>query len=405
MLLISVDRTAGRDTPQRKTMHANRLLKTHLATMAALLGLAACSPPQPAPPAAPPPSVTVLKLQAAPLVLSDELPGRVSAFRTADIRPQVGGIVLRRLFEQGADVKAGQKLFQLNAAPFQAETDAAAAALQSAQATANRAGVQAERLKPLMEADAISRQAYDDAVAQREQAIASVAQARAALARRRLELAFASIDAPIAGRIGAELVTEGALVGMADTAPMARIEQIDKVYVDVRQPAARLAALQGADAIGVDKLPVTILGADGRHCAQTGRIVYSGASIDAGTGDAIIRVLVDNPQRALLPGMFVRARIARAREAHGLLVPQQAVLRSGDGQAQAWVLDQANKASLRPVEVRDVIDHQYVVSKGLKVGETVVVEGQDRLQAGSVATPKTWRPAAVQASADAASTH
>ena len=396
MLVISVDRTAGRDTPQRKTMHANRLLKTHLATMAALatlLGLAACSQPREAPPAAPPPSVTVLKLQAAPLVLSDELPGRVAAFRSADIRPQVGGIVLRRLFEQGADVKAGQKLFQLNAAPFQAEADAAAAALQSAVATANRAGVQAERLKPLMEADAISRQAYDDAVAQREQAVASVAQARAALARRRLDLAFASIDAPIAGRIGSELVTEGALVGTADTAPMARIEQIDKVYVDVRQPAARLAALQAAGASGIDKLPVTILGADGKPSAQMGRIVYSGTSIDAGTGDATIRVLVDNPQRALLPGMFVRARIARARDAHGLLVPQQAVLRAGDGQAQAWVLDQANKANLRPLEVGDVIDHQYVVAKGLKAGETVVVEGQERLQAGSAATPQAWQRA------------
>lgn len=396
MLLTSVDRTAGRDTPQRKTMHANRLLKTNLATMAtmaALLGLAACSPPREAPPAAPPPSVTVLKLQAAPLVLSDALPGRVAAFRTADIRPQVGGIVLRRLFEQGADVKAGQKLFQLNAAPFQADADAAAAALQSAIATANRAGVQAERLKPLMEADAISRQAYDDAVAQREQAVANVAQARAALARRRLDLAFASIDAPIAGRIGSELVSEGALVGALDAAPMARIEQIDKVYVDVRQPAARLAALQAAGADGVDKLPVTILGADGKAYAQTGRIVFSGTSIDAGTGDATIRVLVNNPQRALLPGMFVRARIARARDAEGLLVPQQAVLRAGDGRAQAWVLDQANKASLRPLEVGDVIDHQYVVSRGLKAGETVVIEGQERLQPGSAATPQAWRRA------------
>ncbi|WP_426076277.1 efflux RND transporter periplasmic adaptor subunit [Janthinobacterium sp. PSPC3-1] len=374
-------------------MHANRPYTTTLAIAAALLGLAACSKPQEAPPAAPPPSVTVLKLQAAPVVLSDELPGRVAAFRTADIRPQVGGIVLRRLFEQGADVKPGQKLFQLNAAPFQAEADAAAAALQSALATANRAGVQAERLKPLMEADAISRQAYDDAVTQREQAVASVAQARAALARRRLDLAFASIDAPIAGRIGSELVTEGALVGTADTAPMARIEQIDKVYVDVRQPAAALMAR--ADAEG--KLPVTILGADGKAYAQTGRILYSGTSIDAGTGDATIRVLVDNPQRALLPGMFVRARIARASVPDGLLVPQQAVLRAGDGQAQAWVLDRANKASLRPVEVGDVIDHQYVVSKGLKAGETLVVEGQERLQPGVAATPQAWQRAAAPA--------
>ena len=135
---------------------------------------------------------------------------------------------------------------------------------------------------------------------------------------------------------------------------MARIEQIDKVYVDVRQPAARLAALQaaGASAGAIDKLPVTIVGADGKAYAQTGRIVYSGTSIDAGTGDAIIRVLVDNPQRALLPGMFVRARVARAQDEHGLLVPQQAVLRAGDGQAQAWVLDGANQASLRPIDGR-----------------------------------------------------
>ena len=371
-------------------MHLNRLFKKNLVLTAALSGLAACSPPQDAAPASPPPSVTVLTLQAAPVVLSDELPGRVAALRTADIRPQVGGIVLRRLFEQGSEVKAGQTLFQLNPAPFQADADAAAAALQSATATASRASGQAERLQPLVEADAVSRQAYDDAVAQRDQAVAGVAQARAALARRKLDLAFAGIAAPIAGRIGSELVTEGALVGAGDAAPMARIEQIDQVYVDVRQPAAALTAR--ADAAG--KLPVTILGADGKPYAQTGRILFSGTSIDAGTGDATVRVLVDNPQRALLPGMFVRARIARAQVADGLLVPQQAVLRSNGGQAQAWVLDQAGKASLRPVEVGDVIDHQYVVHAGLKAGETLVVEGQERLQPGVTAAPQAWKRAA-----------
>ena len=371
-------------------MHLNRLFKKNLVLTAALSGLAACSPPQDAAPASPPPSVTVLVLQAAPVVLSDELPGRVAALRTADIRPQVGGIVQRRLFEQGSEVKAGQTLFQLNPAPFQADADAAAAALQSATATASRASGQAERLQPLVEADAVSRQAYDDAVAQRDQAVAGVAQARAALARRKLDLAFAGIAAPIAGRIGSELVTEGALVGAGDAAPMARIEQIDQVYVDVRQPAAALTAR--ADAAG--KLPVTILGADGKPYAQTGRILFSGTSIDAGTGDATVRVLVDNPQRALLPGMFVRARIARASVPDGLLVPQQAVLRSNGGQAQAWVLDQAGKASLRAIEVGDVIDHQYVVNAGLKAGETLVVEGQERLQPGVTAAPQAWKRAA-----------
>ena len=382
-------------------MHPSHLSKKNMLIAAALLSLAACSKPAPEEGAAPPAAVTVLKLHAAPVVLSDELPGRVAAFRTADIRPQVGGIVLRRQFEQGADVKAGQKLFQLNPAPFQAEVDSAAAALQHAVATAKRAGSQADRLKPLVEADAISRQAYDDAVAQREQAAATVAQARAALARRRLDLAFASIEAPIAGRIGSELVTEGALVGLADATPMARIQQIDKVYVDVRQPASALAALQASGPAGVDRLPVTILGADGRPHSLAGRILFSGISVDAGTGDATIRVLVDNPQRQLLPGMFVRARIARAVQADGVLVPQQAVLRASDGQAQAWVLDGAHKASLKPISVGDVVNHQYVVSGGLKAGDTVVVEGQERLQPGATAAPQPWKPAVVATAAAA----
>ena len=380
-------------------MHPNHLSKKNMLIAAALFSLAACSKPAPDEAAAPPAAVTVLKLQAAPVVLSDELPGRVAAFRTADIRPQVGGIVLRRQFEQGADVTAGQKLFQLNPAPFQADVDSAAAALQHAVATANRASSQADRLKPLVEADAISRQAYDDAVAQREQAVATVAQARASLARRRLDLAFASIEAPIAGRIGSELVTEGALVGLADATPMARIQQIDKVYVDVRQPAAALAALQASGNGGADKLPVTILGADGQPHPVTGRILFSGISVDAGTGDAVVRVLVDNPQRQLLPGMFVRARIARAVQANGVLLPQQAVLRSSGGQAQAWVLDGTNKASLKTIAVCDVIDHQYVVNGGLKAGETVVIEGQERLQPGATAAPQPWKRAAAVATA------
>ena len=363
-------------------------LKTTL-IVTALLSLGACSrtasrtPAEPA--TAPPAVVTVIKLQSAPVLRTDELPGRVAALRTADIRPQVGGIVVRRLFEQGAQVKAGQKLFELNAAPFKADADAADAALQQALATARRAAQQAERMQPLMEADAVSRQAYDDAVAQRDQATASVAQARATLARRRLDLAFASIEAPIAGRIGSELVTEGALVGQADASPMARIEQIDKVYVDVRQRATSLAA--GAAAAQ----PVTIIGADGKPYAHAGKVLFAGTSVDAGTGDTIVRVLVDNPQRQLLPGMFVRARIARGAPADTLLVPQQAVQRSSDGQARVWVIDSAHKASLRPVQVEEVIAQQYVVASGLKAGETLVIEGQERLQPGAVVAATPWQ--------------
>lgn len=372
--------------------------------VAALVSLAACgrsAPKAQAAPEAPPAAVTVIKVQSESVLRSDELPGRVVALRTADIRPQVGGIVLRRLFEQGAEVKAGQKLFQLNAAPFQADADAADAALQQALATSRRAAQQAERLQPLMEADAVSRQAYDDAVAQRDQAAASVAQARAALARRRLELAFASIEAPIAGRIGSELVSEGALVGQADASPMARIEQIDKVYVDVRQRATSLAA----GTTGAGSEPVTIIGADGQPYPHAGKVLFAGTSVDTGTGDTIVRVLVDNPQRQLLPGMFVRARIARGAPADTVLVPQQAVQRSSDGQAQVWVIDGARKASLRPVQVEEVLRQQYVVAGGLKAGETLVVEGQERLQPGAVVAPQPWQHKAATAAAKAAAAH
>ena len=249
--------------------------------------------------------------QAAPLKLSEDLPGRVAALRVAEIRPQVSGIVLRRQFEQGTEVRAGQPLFQINPAPFKAEVDTAAAALQRAEAALARAKVQTARLKPLVETDAISRQVYDDAVSQRDQAAADVAQARAALARRQLDLKFSSVEAPISGRIDQALVTEGALVGGADGAPMARIQQIDQVYVDVRQPAAALEAVRQSLAAQPDSsghgLPVSILRDNGAPYGLNGRILFSGVNVDAGTGDVLLRVLVDNPERRLLPGMFVRA--------------------------------------------------------------------------------------------------
>lgn len=364
--------------------------------MLALSGLTACSQKQAEVPATASPAVTVLKLQLAPVHLSDELPGRVAALRTADIRPQVGGIVLRRLFEQGADVKAGQVLFQLNPAPFQADVDTAAASLQRAETVLARARLQVDRLQPLVEADAVSRQSYDDAVSLRDQAVAEVAQARAMLARRRLDLEFAAVKAPISGRIGQELVTEGALVGQNDANPMARIQQINQVYVDVRQPAAMLEAMQALALTANGKAdaasPVAILATNGKPYPVTGRILFSGINVDPGTGDAVVRVLVDNPKGQLLPGMFVRAALPRMTQ-NGLLAPQQAVLRSSAGQAQVWVLDAQNKASLKPVAVGDVVNHHYVVRSGLQAGDTIVVEGQERLQEGTKASAQPWKSA------------
>ncbi|AXF24122.1 efflux transporter periplasmic adaptor subunit [Burkholderia pyrrocinia] len=355
--------------------------------------LAGCGPAeqQAAAPATP---VAAMTLAASRLDVSEDLPGRVAAVRVAEIRPQVSGIVQRRLFEQGTEVRMGQPLFQINPAPFKAEMDTAAASLQRAQAALERAKVQTVRFKPLVEADAISRQVYDDAVSQRDQAAADVAQARATLARRQLDLKFATVEAPIAGRIDQALVTEGALVSSSDSQPMARIQQIDQVYVDVRQPAASLESLRGALAAQPEAsgngLPVDVLRGDDTRYDVKGRMLFSGVNVDPGTGDVLLRVLVDNPKRQLLPGMYVRARIPRAHYANALTVPQQAVVRA-DGKPQVWVLDAKGHAHLKAVEVGELTNRSYRIQSGLQAGQKVVVEGMERLTDGAAVTATDWK--------------
>lgn len=336
----------------------------------------------------PAPQVSTVLVSSSPLDLAEELPGRVKPLRVAEIRPQISGIVQRRLFEQGREVRAGQPLFQIHPAPFIADRDAAAAALHRAEAALARAQLQAQRLAPLVEADAISRQVYDDAVSQHDLAAADVAQAKATLTRRQLDLKFATVDAPIAGRIDQALVTEGALVSSSDSSPMARIQQIDKVYVDVRQPAASLESLQQAlEQPAGNGLPVTILRSNGEAYENHGRILFSGINVDAGTGDVLLRVLVDNPKRQLLPGMFVRARIPLARYADALTVPQQAVVRLG-GKAHVWTIDAQNLAHLTPVQLGELVDRHYRVVLGLSKGQRIAVEGMERLADGAEVTPR-----------------
>lgn len=353
-----------------------------------------------------PAQVSVLTLTDRQVTLEDELPGRVAAVRTAEIRPQVSGIVQRRLFEQGAEIRAGQPLFQINPAPFRADADMAAAALQHAQAALVRARVQAARLQPLVEADAVSQQVYDDAVSQRDQAAADVAQAHATLARRQLDLKFATVDAPISGRIDQALVTEGALVGINDSNPLARIQHIDQVYVDVRQPAAALEALRVAlaprhaadNGSGSEGLPASILRSNGTPYPQAGRILFSGINVDAGTGDVLLRILVDNPDRLLLPGMFVRARVPRGQPAEALLVPQQAISRTG-GKAGVWVVDAQDHAQRMPVDLGELVGRDYLIRSGLQAGQRVVVEGGERLTDGAPVAPKAWQAAGARAPA------
>ncbi|EPG5381841.1 efflux RND transporter periplasmic adaptor subunit [Stenotrophomonas maltophilia] len=365
-----------------------RTFRTPVALIAALaLAMTACSAPEATPEAAPRVSVVTVGPQV--VQRHDELPGRVAAIRTAQIRAQVGGIVQRRLFEQGAEVRAGQALFQIDPAAFRADVDSALAALQRSEAALGRSRVQSQRLHALAAAQAVSQQHRDDASAEYEQARAAVNEARAILARRQLDLRYATVSAPIAGRIDQALVTEGALVGVADAEPMAVVQQIDQVYVDVRQPAAQLESLQRS--AGGGELPVTIIGAAGKPLPERGKMLFSGINVDARTGDVILRILVDNPQRQLLPGMYVRAKVPRGAPASALTVPQQAVLRSAGGQAYAWVIGGDGKAVIRTLEVDGSVDRQWLVRTGLKAGEKVVVEGQERLQEGVVVDARDWQ--------------
>ena len=338
--------------------------------------------------------VSVLRLKPQVVDVSEDLPGRVAAFRTAEIRPQVSGIVQRRLFEQGADIKAGAALFEIDAAPFKAEMQTAAAALQRAQAVLARARIQAERLQPLASAEAISQQVYDDAASTREQAAADVAQARAILARKRLDLKFATVSAPISGRVDQAQVSEGALVASTDSTPMATVQQIDQVYVDVRESATSLErwrhALSSQLPPDADGVPVQVLDSSGKAYGIGGKILFSGISVDVGTGNVLLRIQVDNPNHQLLPGMYVLARVPRAHYVDALSVPQQAVVRR-DGKASVWVLGADEQVQRVPVELGELVGRRYRIVSGLSGGQRVVIEGFERLAEGMSVKARQWQ--------------
>lgn len=351
-------------------------------------------------PKEPLPLVTTTTTQPQQLDVYEELPGRVKAVRVAEIRPQVAGIVQHRLFKQGAEVKAGQSLFQIEPAPFAAEVDTAKANLQRAQVTYQRALDKERRLKPLVEADAISRQEYDDAVLQRDQAAAEVAVAKATLTRRELDLKFANVKAPISGLIEQTLVTEGALVSSTDATPMTRIQQIDQVFVDIRRPASSLEAMREALAANSDGEPsiagtkIEILRSNGIPYQVKGEILFSGINIDEGTGDVLLRVLVDNSQRLLLPGMFVKAKVLYSSYDNALMVPQQAVTHLA-GAPHLWSIDQEGYAHLKPVKLGELIDGQYHVKSGISKGENIVIEGKERLEDGILVDQRKWEESEV----------
>ncbi|WP_417559229.1 efflux RND transporter periplasmic adaptor subunit [Marinomonas sp.] len=337
------------------------------------------------------PLVSAVSLTPEALTVRDTLSGRVAPVRIAEIRAQIGGIVQEKLFDQGSDVKAGQPLYQINPAPFLAEVDSATAALKRAELSLAHSQKQIVRLNSLLNSNSISRQVYDDEVFKRDQALAEVAQARATLARRKLDLTFATVEAPISGRIDQTLVSEGALVSSTDSSPMARIQQIDQVYLDLRRPASSLESLQKAlTKQGVeDGLLVSVLRSNGEPYDLKGYIVFSGISVDAGTGDVLLRVLIDNSGQQLLPGMFVQAKVDRSYYDKALMLPQQAIVRF-EGQSQVWVIDENSQVRLIPVELGELVDRYYRLKAGVMAGQKIVVEGMDRLVNGMEVRVQEW---------------
>jgi len=363
----------------------------------------------PAPGAAPPPpQVGVVAVEPRTVAISTELPGRVEASRTAQVRARVNGIVQKRLFREGSDVKAGEVLFRIDPAPYRAQVDSARAALAKAEANLAQASALVKRFRPLREANAISQQDWVNALAAEKQAEADIAGAKAALQTAQLNLGYATVNAPIAGRVGRALVTEGALVSAQEATQLALIQQIDPVYVNFAQPLAELQKLRQAMANGKlqaigDTVPVRIVLDDGSVFAEQGKLLFSDLSVDATTGQVTLRAEVPNPNRQLLPGMYVRGRLAQAQVDRAVLLPQQAVTRSERGDS-VLVVGADNKPVERAIRLGGSQDTQWVVLDGLKPGERVIVDGFQKMQPGAPVAPVPWQGngAAPAASAPAA---
>jgi len=382
--------------------------------LALALSLVACGGAQAPGPASaatapPPPEVGVVTVTTQTAPLTTELPGRVEASRVAQVRARVTGIVQKRLFKEGSDVKAGQTLFLIDAAPYQAAVDSARAALAKAQANAMQATAQATRYKPLREANAISQQEFVNAQAAQAQAEADVAAAQAALRTAQLNLGYATVTAPISGRIGRALVTEGALVSQTEATQLALIQQIDPAYVNSTQPVADVARLRQSTSpdgkAAADSAPVRIVLDDGSELPQRGRLLFSDLSVDPTTAQVTLRTEVPNPQARLLPGMYVRTRLVQGQITAAVLLPQQAVTRGPQGDS-VLVVGEGGKPAPRPVKIGGSVGSQWIVLDGLKAGEQVIVEGFQKMRPGAPVKPVPWPASAgsaPQAAAPAAS--
>ncbi len=351
-------------------------------------------------PQVPTAKVTVISIQPQSINFSENLPARVQAFRTAEIRPQVGGIIEKVLFAQGSEVKAGQPLYKINSETFEADVNSNRAGLNKAEAEVNRLKIQLERYQQLLPSNAISKQEVSNVEAQYRQAIADVAQMKALLARQNLNLQYATVQAPISGRIGKSFVTEGALVSQADSNTMATVQQIDRVYVDVKQSIGEYerlqAALQSGELSANNQKAVQILNSLGQPYNVTAKMLFEDINVDPETGDVTIRIEVNNPERKLLPGMYVRVNIERASVPQALLVPEQAIQRNMNGDPQVYVVNAKGGADVRSIELGQQYEQFYLINKGLKAGDKVVVEGIERIQPNQKLAISAWKAASTK---------
>jgi membrane fusion protein (multidrug efflux system) len=334
------------------------------------------------------PEVTVVTVHREPVPVTTELPGRTSAYLVAQVRARVDGIVLRREFKEGADVKAGQRLYQIDPAPYRAALDSALAALQKAQANVAAMNAQAERYKILIGGNGVSKQEYDNAIAAQAQAAADVAASEAAVQTAHINLGYTDVVSPITGRIGPSQVTQGAYVQASAATPMATVQQIDPVYVDLNQSSVEGLHLRRDVASGrlklngPDQAKVTLLLEDGTQYPESGTLQFTDITVDPSTGSVTVRAIFPNPHQVLLPGMFVRARIDQGVDNTAMLVPQVGVTHNPQGQATALVVGPDNKVASRIIQATRTLGDQWVVQGGLDEGERVIVAGVQKVQPG-----------------------
>ena len=357
----------------------------------AVIGVAGCSKPPARPAAVPEAGYVVMRTQAQPL--TTELPGRTSPLAISEVRPQVNGIVMERLFTEGATVKKGQTLYRIDPAPYRAAVDQAKAQLANVQANLATVKLKAERYADLVKIKAVAQQDFDDAQAAERQGEASVQQARAALETAQINLGYTDIKAPISGRIGVSTITQGALATAGQTNPLTTIQTLDPIYVDVTQSSAELLRLERDIRSGLAQkdAPLTarvrLMLEDGSAYPLEGKLQFTDVTVDPSSGAVTIRAMFPNPRGTLLPGMFVRAVVTQAMAPDAILVPQQGVSRDPKGGATVLIVNAQNKAELRQIELAQAIGPNWLVVKGLQPGDRVITEGLQRIQAGATVRP------------------